>query len=255
MKMKIKEFEQELLPLKEKLINHKLYKSIKTNKDISLFMEGHVFAVWDFMSLVKKLQQLLTCSKVPWIPSKNPESGRLINDIVLCEETDFTKNGKVLSHFEMYLKAMINVGANTNQIDAFINKLNHEKDIIDYIEKSNIPEFAKSFMNFTFKTIQSEKDHIIAAVFTFGREDLIPDMFIEIVKNISSNEQINLEDLIYYLERHIEVDAEDHGPMALKMIKYLCGNDDIKWKEALDYSKIALNQRIKLWNAIEESLN
>ena len=253
--MKIEEFEKELLPLKEKLVNHNLYKSIKTNKDISVFMEGHVFAVWDFMSLVKKLQQLLTCTKVPWIPSKNPESGRLINDIVLGEETDFTKNGKVLSHFEMYVKAMKNVGANTNQIEEFINNLNYELNITDYIDKSNIPMFAKNFMNFTFKTIQSEKDHIIAAVFTFGREDLIPDMFIEIVKNISSNEEVDLKDLIYYLERHIEVDAEDHGPMALKMIKHLCGNDQIKWKEALDYSKTALNQRIKLWNAIEKTLN
>jgi hypothetical protein len=253
--MKIEEFEKELLTLKEKLVNHNLYKSIKTNKDISVFMEGHVFAVWDFMSLVKKLQQLLTCTKVPWIPSKNPESGRLINDIVLGEETDFTKNGKVLSHFEMYVKAMKNVGANTNQIEEFINNLNYELNITDYIDKSNIPMFAKNFMNFTFKTIQSEKDHIIAAVFTFGREDLIPDMFIEIVKNISSNEEVDLKDLIYYLERHIEVDAEDHGPMALKMIKHLCGNDQIKWKEALDYSKTALNQRIKLWNAIEKTLN
>ena len=154
-----------------------------------------------------------------------------------------------------YDEGMKNVGANTNQIEEFINNLNYELNITDYIDKSNIPMFAKNFMNFTFKTIQSEKDHIIAAVFTFGREDLIPDMFIEIVKNISSNEEVDLKDLIYYLERHIEVDAEDHGPMALKMIKHLCGNDQIKWKEALDYSKTALNQRIKLWNAIEKTLN
>jgi len=105
-------------------------------------------------------------------------------------------------------------------------------------------------MDFTFKIINSNKNHVIASVFTFGREDLIPDMFIEIVKKLSKEESIKADLLIYYLERHIELDADEHGPMALKMIQNLCGNNDEKWKEATDSSLEALEMRIKLWDFI-----
>ena len=86
--MRIKKLEEELYPLKEKLINHTLYNKINSQKSIQIFMEGHVYAVWDFMSFVKKIQQLLTCTKTPWIPSINPIAARLINNIVLGEEAD-----------------------------------------------------------------------------------------------------------------------------------------------------------------------
>ena len=110
--MKIEKFIAELEDLKKNLINHDLYKRINSVDDLKSFMEGHVYAVWDFMSLVKKLQQNLTCTTVPWTPSKTPLAARLINDIVLCEETDQFNNGKYMSHFEMYLSSMVEIGAN-----------------------------------------------------------------------------------------------------------------------------------------------
>ena len=107
-------------------------------------------------------------------------------------------------------------------------------------------------MKFTFEVIESNKTHVVAAVFTFGREDLIPDMFIEMIKNINNDSDLDLSHLIYYLERHIEVDAGEHGPMALKMIQELCGDDQVKWEEALVASKTALNHRIALWDGIAD---
>ena len=252
--MKIEKFIAEINDYKNRLINHNIYKKINSINDLKLFMEGHVYAVWDFMSLVKKLQQNLTCTNIPWIPSKTPLAARLINDIVLCEETDQFNNGKYMSHFEMYISSMIEIGASTKEIINFVKKLEANKDLNDSILKSKIPNFAKDFMIHTFNIINSNKNHVIAAAFTFGREDLIPDIFIEMVKSINKKENIECNNLIYYLDRHIEVDSEEHGPMALKMINELCGDDEKKWSEALNASISSLKQRINLWNAIEKSI-
>jgi hypothetical protein len=76
------------------------------------------------------------------------------------------------------------------------------------------------FLDFTFRVIEEGKPHEIAAAFTFGREDLIPDMFTAILKNFQENfPETDLSKLIYYFERHIEIDSDTHGPMAMQMIK------------------------------------
>jgi hypothetical protein len=213
-------------------------------------MENHVFAVWDFMSLIKALQKNLTCTSVPWTPNQNNFSGKLVNEIVLAEESDIDMNNNPKSHFELYLESMENLGANTNLIKKFIKEINSSQSYYKSVKKFNIPSVVKEFMDFTFDIIKTNKNHVIASVFTFGREDLIPDMFIEIVKKLSSEKNIKTDLLIYYLERHIELDADEHGPMALKMINNLCGSDPIKWKEATIASEKALKMRIKLWDYV-----
>ena len=107
-----------------------------------------------------------------------------------------------------------------------------------------------NFLKFTFNIISLNRPYVTSAVFTFGREDLIPDMFIEILKNIKINDKINIQPLIYYFERHVELDSDEHGPLALEMVNDLCGADKKKWHEALDYSKKAMRMRIKLWDGI-----
>lgn len=249
MKMNINEFEKELAPLKEALTNHPLYNQIASIDDIRRFMEQHVFAVWDFMSLVKKLQLDLTCTQLPWTPPKHPSTARLINEIVCGEETDVNKDGVIMSHFEMYLQAMEEVGADCSSIKRFLSTIASTNDRQIPSDTDVLPDYVKAFLAFTFGTISSNKTHVIAAVFTFGREDLIPDMFIEMVKNLAPNEG-QLDHLIYYLERHIEVDGDEHGPMALQMMNELCQNDPVKIREATQGAKQALALRIKLWDGI-----
>ena len=239
-----------LNPTRNKLISHPLYHALDTKEKITLFMENHVFAVWDFMSLIKALQKNLTCTSVPWTPNQNNFSGKLVNEIVLAEESDIDMNNNPKSHFELYLESMENIGANTNLIKKFIKEINSSQSYYESVKKFNIPSVVKEFMDFTFDIIKTNKNHVIASVFTFGREDLIPDMFIEIVKKLSSEKNIKTDLLIYYLERHIELDADEHGPMALKMINNLCGSDPIKWKEATIASEKALKMRIKLWDYV-----
>ncbi len=255
--MPIQKLEQEIAPYREQLIHHELYKSIDSIERVRAFMETHVFAVWDFMSLLKALQIGLTKTTLPWTPKGNPVSRRLINEIVFGEESDLNELGEPMSHFEMYLEAMDQLGANTTEIRKFIRLIdegNDGRDMIHLVSRSlnsvNISKETRDFVNFTFEQINTNQLHIVAAVFTFGREDLIPDMFIEIVKNIETNSNLNLSKLNYYLERHIEVDSGEHGPMALKMIHELCGDDATKWNNATEASVQALKFRNSLWNSL-----
>ena len=253
MKKNMHDFEKELAPFKAALTHHPLYKKIQSIEDIHVFMEQHVFAVWDFMSLVKKLQIELTTTQLPWIPSKYPQAGRLINEIVWGEETDLNKDGEIMSHFEMYLQAMQEAGANTLIMQEFLVRLSQGTPIEQVIRESTLTPYVKDFLSFTFSTIATNKIHVIAAVFTFGREDLIPDMFIAMVKNLRK-EGVPLKHLIYYLDRHIEVDGDEHGPMALQMIEELCQGDAEKISEAIAAAKTALEMRIKLWDGISAEL-
>jgi len=253
--MKIATINRRIQPQKKLLLQHSLYGKLKNIESLNCFLENHVFAVWDFMSLLKALQAKLTCTTTPWFATKNPETRYLINEIVLAEETDLTIDGRHQSHFEMYIEAMKACGANTTGIEDFLSELDSLHNIYVAIKKSNLHPNIKAFLDFTFRIIDEGKTHEIAAAFTFGREDLIPSMFTEILKNFQENfPETDLSKLIYYFERHIELDADEHGPMAMKMISELCGSDAQKWTEVEAVSVLALEKRIGLWDAIEEQI-
>ncbi|GGE20996.1 DUF3050 domain-containing protein [Psychroflexus salis] len=237
------------------LLSHPLYKFIESPHDLKIFMEHHVFAVWDFMSLLKALQQQLTCLNTPWYPVGDPQNRYLINEIVLAEETDLNLYGKRQSHFEMYLDAMKSANANTIKIDSFIEQIKHGTDIFLVLSKSDLPESVKLFLNFTFNLLEEKKAHKIAAAFTFGREELIPDMFTSIIEEIQLKfPEQDLKLFSYYFKRHIELDEDEHGPMALKLVEKLCGNDETKWQEAEDSAKEALQIRIQFWDGIAKEI-
>jgi hypothetical protein len=245
----------QIQPYKNQLLNHSLYNQVKSIDDLQHFLENHVFAVWDFMSLLKALQNKLTSTSIPWMPVGNPAIRYLINEIVLAEETDLSFNGTRQSHFEMYVDAMQQCGANTTSIFEFLEDVETTKNIFVSIKKSKLHHNVKAFLDFTFRVIEQGESHEIAAAFTFGREDLIPSMFTEILKSFQVNfPETDLSKLIYYFERHIELDADEHGPMAMKMIAELCGNDEMKWNAVASVSIDALEKRIGLWNAIEEMI-
>ena len=253
--MNIETINNTIHPQKELLLSHPLYEKVKTIADLNCFLENHVYAVWDFMSLLKALQAKLTCTTTPWFPTKNRETRYLINEIVLAEETDLTIDGRHQSHYEMYVEAMEACEASTSGIESFLSEINSLHNIFVAIKTSDLHPNIKAFLDFTFRVIDEGKTHEIAAAFTFGREDLIPSMFTAILKNFQANfPKTDLSKLIYYFERHIELDADEHGPMAMKMITELCGTDEKKWKDVEEISILALEKRIGLWDAIEETI-
>ena len=231
---------------KKAVVNHPLYSQLNTIEDVQKLMEIHVYAVWDFMSLLKGLQIELTCTTLPWKPIGNTKIRRLINSIVLEEESDVDSVGNPSSHYEMYLDAMKECGANTNEIDKFVNS----------VSDLNLPKVntaIDSFLATTFDILNSGEAHKIASAFTFGREDLIPDMFTAIVNDLSKEHK--LDKFVYYLERHIELDGGEHGPLALELISNLCGEDKQKWKEVEETAIACLVARKELWDLVLKGLN
>ena len=247
------ELAERLKPLSRRLADHPLYGTFKTIEDVRIFMEAHVFAVWDFMSLLKVLQRGLTWIDIPWVPSRFPSSRRLVNEIVLGEESDVYE-GVGMSHFELYLHAMRQCGADTSAANALLVAVQAGAGWEEALLKSNAPGPAQTFVRSTFAFIEGDKLHMTAAAFTFGREDLIPDMFRGFIRDQDERLSGQLSTFRWYLDRHIEVDGDEHGPLALQMVEDLCGRDDLKWHEAGIAAERALQARIALWDGITEMI-
>jgi hypothetical protein len=240
--------------LRQQIINHKVYSAINDINDLKIFMQYHIFAVWDFMSLLKSLQNNLTCTSVPWFPKGSADTRQLINEIVVGEESDVDSFGNRKSHFELYLDAMQQCGADTSQIETFITVLKKTGDFNVAFTSSDTPKEARNFVDFTFKIIESSKDYLQSAIFTFGREDLIPEMFVSIVNDIHKNFPGSISIFKYYIERHIEVDGDHHSHLALQMTSNLCGINDQFWKEAEQATIESLQKRIDLWDGAYQQI-
>jgi hypothetical protein len=241
---------QAIGPVRELLIQHPVYTSVRTPQELQVFMQHHVYAVWDFMSLLKSLQQSLTCVTTPWLPVGSASTRFLINEIVAGEESDVDEQGNRISHYELYLTAMQQAGADTSGIQQLTGALAAGNSIKDAIGQTVPSAAVRSFLDFTFETIAAGKPHTVAAVFTFGREDLIPDMFLQIVNDLTDEVQQQFGIFTYYLERHIEVDGDHHSHLAIAMLEELCGDDEQKWQEATETAKAALQARIGLWDGV-----
>lgn len=243
----IERLEKAVDAARARVVTHPLYAALDNHTAIVTFMEHHVFAVWDFMSLLKSLQRSLTCVELPWVPTGPPASRRLINDITLVEESD-ELGGGFISHFELYVNGMAEAGADTTVITRFIDLLREGRPVPDALIAAGVPEPSAEFVRTTWDFIQKAPVHSQAAAFAFGREDLIPDMFQQVIA--VRDRGAALGTFVDYLARHIEVDGEQHTPMAMQMLADICGDDDLRWEECADTVNAALDARVKLWDGI-----
>lgn len=250
-------FSESLSPSLAEVEKHPIFESLKNLKQLRLFMEHHVFAVWDFMSLLKFLQGRLAPVVVPWMPLPHGDLVRLINEIVLGEESDrffksIPNSSNYGSHFDLYLLAMKEVGASTSAIDAFLEVLRKE-GLHAGLQHPLVPEASRLFMKDTFALLERGKAHEVAASFAFGRENVIPGMFQSLLNRLGIGKE-KVPIFHYYLERHIQLDAEEHGPAALRLVSTLCEEDQDKIKESIIAAKEALLSRKTLWSNLHPLL-
>jgi hypothetical protein len=300
----------DLADCRERLVRHRIYGLVNSAARLRRFMESHVFAVWDFQSLLKAMQQRLTCTSIPWVPTPDAEARRLVNEIVLDEESDALPEGGSASHFELYLHGMRNAGADTGPIDRMIETLRAGvsqvgkpaatvrqgtaermgQDVVsqvgkpaatvkhgtaermgqdvdggpqvgkpvatvvgDAMREAGAPEAAQAFVRHSFAVIESGSTHGIVAAFTYGREDVIPDMFRGLVSSLASRDPA-WERFHWYLDRHIEADDEKHAPVCRRIMARLCGDNPARWAEASQVAQACVEARIALWDAIAAEL-
>jgi hypothetical protein len=238
---------------KHELSRHPLFSEIDSLDALRRFMETHVFAVWDFMSLTKRLQQELTCTRLPWLPPEDPAAARLINEIVLGEESDDRPAQGHCSHFELYLDAMREVGASTSQIERFVELQNRGMHYATALQRVDAGQAASAFVTHTMNTALHAPAHSVAAAFLHGRESVIPQMFQSILDRwgIGTGQAPTFR---YYLERHIEVDAEDHGPAAERLLARLVDGDEQRQREVHQAAIAAVESRIQLWDTLRSSM-
>jgi hypothetical protein len=250
MSTSLESIKQTIEPLRKQIINHRLYNVIDSLEDLRIFMQSHVYAVWDFMSILKSLQIRLTCVTVPWFPVGRGNTRWLINQIVADEESDADSNGINKSHFEIYLDAMEQCGADITGINKFIKAFKETGDLEKAYKAGNTPAAARNFVNYTFDVINSDAPHRQASSLTFGREDLIPNMFPNIVNEMNQKFPSQISFFKYYLDRHIEVDGGVHSQLALEMTSELCGDNEAYWQAAEQTAKDCLQKRIELWDGV-----
>ena len=237
-----------IAPLRESIASHPIYGRIRSPSDIRVFMERHVYAVWDFMCLLKGLQRLVTCVDLPWVPIGTARVRRFINEIVLEEESDLI-DGVEVGHFELYLRAMEELGADTRSIRSFVDLIRDGVPLDRALILANAPEAAATFVRSTFITLATNEAHVVAASFTFGREDSIPLMFRGLL-SIAGQHGLTATVFAAYLERHLLLDGEDHGPKSVEMVRDLCGTSSDRLHEAAQSAQWALRARLRFWDAI-----
>lgn len=242
-----------LADVRQELIDHPIYAEIATADDVRTFMKHHVFAVWDFFSLLKRLQREVTCVTTPWHPRRLPEHGRFVMEIVLAEETDEDLGGGYTSHFELYRRAMDECGADTRPIDAFVARIEEGIEPIEALRDDAIPESVKSFVTHTLDIALNGSPAAVAASFCHGRENLLPDVLGALRESIGPL----LGDtpvFAHYIDRHIELDHDEHGPLALRLLYSLTGGDPQLVRQAESVGIEAVRARAELWDGIVEEI-
>lgn len=238
-------------PARHDLLAHPLYATVDTLPRLRRFMSYHVFAVWDFMCLAKRLQRDLTSVEFLWLPSTRPALARFINSVVLGEESDVDPDGFAASHFDLYLAAMDEVGASTDAPRRFISALRSGEDVAASLA-AHAPIAARQFVTDTLHMVQHGTTIEVLSSFLFGREDLIPEMFSRLLPRWSTSR--DARQFAYYVQRHIELDGDEHGPAGLRALADMAGDDDASWQSAQCAAESAIAARIALWNSVQEDL-
>ena len=242
-------------PLVQELEQHPIYAELGDIRDLRVFMTHHVFSVWDFMSLIKYLQNQVAPATVPWMPHGDPAVRYFINQLVLEEESDQVEDGpqpRYSSHFEYYCAAMHEIGADSERPLHFLERVRAQGlDAALYSDLVPLP--ARYFTETTFCFIREDKPHEVAAALALGRERVIPQIFRGLLARMGLR-RADAPAFHYYLERHIHLDEDFHGPLSMRLLEQLCGDDPERLEEAAAAAEEAVCARIRFWDGVLEAV-
>lgn len=240
--------------LRVKLEAHPIYAAVQSVGDLRVFMQHHVYSVWDFMSLIKYLQNEVAPARWPWTPAGDASVQRFINELVLEEETDIALPGQAghTSHFLLYLAAMREIGADADTPARFVQQV-AEQGIDAALGAGLAPAPAAAFTRTTFDFLAGGKPHAVAAALALGREHVIPSMFRAFLARMAVTEA-QAPSFHYYLNRHVHLDEDFHAPLSLRLLAALCGDDAGKWREAEAAAEAAVNARLIFWDGVLKTL-
>jgi hypothetical protein len=234
---------------RQELVRHPLYERLSSFEDVQVFMRSHVFAVWDFFSLLKRLQREVTCVETPWMPRGMSDHARFILEIVISEESDEALGSGYISHFELYLSAISEVGADRRPIDGYLERMRAGADPFAALDDPSVPDFVRDFVTSTLSVALNGEPHQVAASFCHGRENLLPDVLSGVQGGLG--EEIGRAPIFkHYVERHITLDHDEHGPLALKLLGEFCEDDPEKIADANRVGVEAIEARGRLWDGI-----
>jgi len=245
--------QERLAELRARLLDHPLYASVDSLPKLRVFMESHAFAVWDFMSLLKRLQADICPSRVPWLPPADVESARFVNEIVLAEESDTDVDGSAAGHLDIYLAAMDEVGADASGFRAFLAGLVMGRSVSEALNGIRARRLVREFVGTTVDIAQRGSTAEVAAAFLYGREDPIPRMFQSLLGKLD-DEGLAAPRFAYYLERHIELDGDSHGPMGERLLARLIDGDLEREQAAAESAARAIEGRLRLWDELEREV-
>lgn len=238
--------------MREDLLEHPIYRAVDTLPRLRRFMGHHVFAVWDFMCLAKRLQRDLTSLDMLWLPPTRPSLARFINSVVLSEESDIDPDGRPASHFDLYLSAMEEVGASTAAARRFVSMLRDGAEVQAALAATGVSSAAHAFITHTLRTVKHGTTIDVLSSFLFGREDLIPDMFSRLLPQWTDSR--HAPRFAFYVKRHIELDGDDHGPAGERALAEIAGEDGAAWNAASHAGQLAIAARIALWDGVHADL-
>jgi len=240
--------------LRVRLEAHPIYAAVTTLDDLRVFMQHHVYSVWDFMSLIKYLQNEIAPARWPWTPNGDASVQRFINELVLEEETDIALPGREghTSHFMLYLEAMREIGADADTPVRFVQQVAGQ-GIEAALGAGLAPAPSVAFTHTTFDFLASGKPHAVAAALALGREHVIPSMFRAFLSRMAVTEA-QAPSFYYYLNRHVHLDEDFHAPLSLRLLAALCGDDAEKWREAEAAAETAVNARLLFWDGVLQAL-
>ena len=234
------------------LETHRIYDRLHDEASLRLFVEHHVICVWIYNYLMRDLYQEIANHIQPMSSQVQKEAIRLISELVLEEEVDEQNDGTLISHMEIYLEAMQDLGADVGPIMSFFDLLESGKDWVEAARQAHFPIESQLYfekINVFFESPVHER----AALLFYEGEPYVPDSFLNKLNVLSQTAKTAR--LLEYFEKHIEGLKRPGFSAIGRLVELFCGDDEDLNAAAEARAEEAMKIRLEFWGQIAGKLS